>query len=93
MDSPSPVHFDAPGVQRAEERKPVQNDVANLSADELELAHLPPLAGVLDRLGQLGAVIEVRDLYGGRDNCVLHLILSVKTNHSSSLTYSQDNRK
>ena len=66
MDSPSPVHLDPPGIQRAEKRQPIQDDVADLPADELELAHLPALAGVLDRLGQVGSVVEVRNLNRGR---------------------------
>ena len=44
MDPPSPVHLDSPGIQGAEERQPIEDDVADLPADELELAHLPTAA-------------------------------------------------
>ena len=71
MDSPSAMHLDPPGIQGAEERHPVQEDVADLPADELEFAHLPPLAGVLDRLRQVGSVVEVRDLNCRRDGDVI----------------------
>jgi len=83
MDSPSPVHLDPPGIQGAEERHSIQENVPNLPADEAELAHFPPFAGMLNRLGQLGSVIEVGNLHGRRDGAVLHcLIYSIKTSLS-----------
>ena len=80
MDTPSPVHLDPPGIQGAEECHPIQEDVSDLPADETELAHFPPFAGMLDRLGQVGSVVEVWNLHGRRDGAVLHCsINSIKT--------------
>ena len=67
VDSPSPMHPDPPGIEWTKEGHPVQENVPDLPANEAELAHFPPFAGMLDCLGKIGSVIEIWDLHGRRD--------------------------
>ena len=61
------MHSNPPRIQRAEEGHPIEADVPDFATDESELAHFPSLAGMPNPLGQVGAMVEIRDLDGEWD--------------------------